>query len=69
MSMSSQQALTIEQFCQRYQISRAMFYKLQAQGLAPQTLKLGRAVRIASSAMLTWEQAMQADQPVLVARD
>ena len=35
------ESFTIAEWCQRRKISRGMFYKLKAQGLAPKTYNVG----------------------------
>jgi predicted DNA-binding transcriptional regulator AlpA len=46
--------MTINQFCEAVPMSRSMFEKLQRQGLAPRTVRLGRAVRISVEAASAW---------------
>jgi predicted DNA-binding transcriptional regulator AlpA len=53
-------ALTIDQFCDVEEISRSFFYKLESQGLAPKTYKLGRTRRISPSARAAWRAEREA---------
>lgn len=53
-------AFTINDFCKAYSISRSLFYKLQHQGKAPQTFKLGKRVLISSDAAEQWQKSMEA---------
>lgn len=52
-------AMTVDEFCRSYRISRALFYRLRKDGDAPRTMPLrGRRVisRIAAEA---WRQRME----------
>jgi len=52
------EAFSIATFCKRYGISRALFYKLQKNGKAPRSFKLGRRVLITRDAAREWLRAM-----------
>jgi predicted DNA-binding transcriptional regulator AlpA len=52
-------SLTIPEFCNRESISRAMFYKLHKQGLAPRIMKIGRLTRISIESATEWRQRME----------
>lgn len=52
-------AQTIDAFCSRNGISRAMFYKLQKQGLGPKTMRLGSRVLITSKSAEKWRAQME----------
>lgn len=49
----------IATFCKAHGISRALFYKLQAQGRAPRTFNLGRRVLISKKAAQEWLEKME----------
>ncbi|WP_408088038.1 transcriptional regulator [Rhodoplanes sp. SY1] len=51
---------SIEDWCKAHGFSRAFYYKLKAQGLAPRELRVGRAVRISFEADREWVQAREA---------
>ncbi|CAB3785397.1 hypothetical protein LMG28614_02122 [Paraburkholderia ultramafica] len=49
--------VTIAQFCERFGISRAFYYKLRDAGDGPDELRMGsRKVIIASDDLATWEK-------------
>jgi hypothetical protein len=50
----------INEWCEDHRISRSMFYKLKKQGLAPDLMKLGKAVRITDDADARWQAAREA---------
>jgi predicted DNA-binding transcriptional regulator AlpA len=51
----------LDEWCVRRRISRAMFYKLAAQGLAPKTHKVGARRLISAEADLAWVRAREAE--------
>ena len=55
----SGEAFSIATFCRQYEISRALFYKLQSQGKAPRTFNLGRRVLISREAAREWLRSME----------
>jgi predicted DNA-binding transcriptional regulator AlpA len=60
--MSLPVSYTIPQWCAAYHVSRAHYYTLREQGLAPQELKLGRRVIITRRAAEQWEDQMMRQQ-------
>ncbi len=52
-------AYTINSFCAAYSISRSLFYKLQEQGKAPKTFKLGKRVLISRDAAEAWQNTLE----------
>jgi predicted DNA-binding transcriptional regulator AlpA len=48
------QSYSIDEWAALHRISRAMFYKLQKQGKAPQTFNIGVTVRITEAANAEW---------------
>jgi hypothetical protein len=50
----------IEEFCWANGFSRAMFYKLRAQGLAPATFRVGRHVLISVEEAARWRKEQTA---------
>jgi hypothetical protein len=57
---SGGRALTIAEFCDANRISRAMFYKLRAAGLAPRLMLIGSSVRISPESHRDWRLAREA---------
>lgn len=49
---------TIEQFCERHNISKAFFYKLRKSGMAPKIAKLGRRSIITREAAEEWRRTL-----------
>ena len=47
-------AYTINEFCKAHDISRSLFYKLQANGKGPEIFTLGRRVLISAYAAEKW---------------
>jgi hypothetical protein len=52
---------TLDEWCERRRISRAMFYKLDEQGLAPQTHYVGAKRLISGEADRAWITAREAE--------
>lgn len=52
-------SITIPEFCNQESISRAMFYKLNKQGLAPNVMKIGRLTRISVESANSWRKRME----------
>jgi hypothetical protein len=55
-----QASYTINQWCERRQVSRAMFYKLEAQGLAPRTHNAGKKRLISEQSDADWVREREA---------
>ena len=55
----TRQAYTVEEFCEAYRISRAMFYVLQAQHKGPRIMKVGRRTLISDEAAKEWRSRME----------
>ena len=53
-------AFSIDEFCAAHGISRAMFYKLEDQGLAPRTMRVGVRRLITAEAAAKWRRAREA---------
>lgn len=53
------QSYTIKEFCSAFRISRSFFYKLQKQGKAPRTYKLGTRTFVSVEAAEKWRQDVQ----------
>jgi hypothetical protein len=51
---------TIAEWCLKRRISRGTFYSLDRRGLAPKTMKHGKARRISHSADIEWQAAREA---------
>jgi hypothetical protein len=56
-----QPVFTIKKFCERYEIAPSFFFKLQRQGKAPRTLRVGSKVLITSQAAADWIAAREAE--------
>lgn len=52
-------AYSINQFCELYSISRAHFYNLKADKLAPATFKAGKRTLISVDAAIRWCKDME----------
>lgn len=52
-------ALSVEEFCKTFDISKSMFYKLRKLGKAPRTLTIGRRRVITTDAMQEWQSNME----------
>ncbi len=53
--------LSIEQFCELMNISRTTYFSLQGRELGPNTVKIGRAVRIKRSEAKRWLRRISAE--------
>jgi hypothetical protein len=51
---TGQQPYTIDEFCNRFRLSTAMYYKLKSQGEGPEEMKLGAKVLITREAASVW---------------
>lgn len=51
-------AMSVPQFCERYDITKPTFYKLCAQRLGPDVLKIGRRTLITHRSAAEWETRM-----------
>lgn len=52
-------AQSIETFCARNGISRAMFYKLQKAGNGPRVMKVGERTLISAESAADWRRRME----------
>jgi predicted DNA-binding transcriptional regulator AlpA len=59
-STTGRRASSIPEFCDRHRISRAFFYKLKAQGLAPRITALGSRRLIFEEDEVAWRAVMAA---------
>ena len=53
-------ALSLNQFCKAYGISRSYFYKLKDQNKAPTTYNMGKKIFISIESAEAWHETMQA---------
>jgi predicted DNA-binding transcriptional regulator AlpA len=53
-------ASSIDEFCLAHGISRAMFYKLLKQGLAPRLMTVGTRRLVSDEAAADWRRQMEA---------
>jgi hypothetical protein len=51
-----QAAYSIDEFCKAHRISRAMYYKLDQQGLAPRVMRVGTRALISKEAAADWRR-------------
>jgi hypothetical protein len=58
---AEQRSFTIGEWCEHRRISRAMFYKLAAQGLAPRTHNAGIKRLISGEADAAWVRARESE--------
>jgi hypothetical protein len=54
-------SFSIDEFCSDEGLSRSFFYKLDAQGKAPETYKVGKLRRMTLEARKAWRAARQAE--------
>jgi hypothetical protein len=54
-------SFTVDEFCERHRISRAMFYKMDAEGFAPATYNIGTRRLISAEADAAWLRAREAE--------
>ena len=52
-------ALTVEEFCRRHNISRTSFYELLKDGLGPRCLRIGSRRLISREAAADWRRQME----------
>ena len=50
---------SVDEFCSAHAISRAMFYKLRANGRAPRTMAVGSRTLISYEAATEWRRACE----------
>jgi hypothetical protein len=51
--------MSIARFCSRNDISEALYYKLQVNGLGPKTIRLGKRTLITVEAERAWRKARE----------
>jgi predicted DNA-binding transcriptional regulator AlpA len=54
-------SLSIEQWCQRHNLSRSTYYKLKTANKAPRTMEVLGCVRISDDADQEWVKAREAE--------
>jgi hypothetical protein len=54
-------SFSIEQWCQRHNISRSTYYKLVSAGKAPRTMNVMNCIRISEDADREWVKAREAE--------
>lgn len=60
-------SISIAEFCQKHRIGKTFFYKLARNGMAPETYKIGRIVRISEDAERAWVAAYTKPQKAVAA--
>jgi hypothetical protein len=53
-------AYSIKEFCRRNQLSQGFYFKLQREGLGPQTMLVGTKVLISQEAAARWRKEREA---------
>jgi predicted DNA-binding transcriptional regulator AlpA len=53
---------SVDEFCSAHAISRAMFYKLRADGNAPRTMAVGSRTLISYEAAADWRRACESTE-------
>ena len=61
-------ALTIREFCVRYSISRALYYKMANLGTGPKTFKAGTKPLISVEAAEAWRRDMESKSEMEAAK-
>jgi predicted DNA-binding transcriptional regulator AlpA len=56
---TSKACYLIDEFCSAHAISRAMFYKLRANGRAPRTMSVGSRALISYEAAADWRRSCE----------
>ncbi len=59
MASVNNECFTISEFCTAHRLSRAKFYELLRDDLAPQVLRIGRHVVISRKAATDWRRRME----------
>jgi predicted DNA-binding transcriptional regulator AlpA len=52
---------SVDEFCSAHAISRAMFYKLRADGKAPRTMSVGSRTLISYEAAADWRRLCESE--------
>jgi predicted DNA-binding transcriptional regulator AlpA len=60
-------AFGIPEFCRRHGFSQSFFFKLQANGQAPRTMKVGARRMISKEAAEAWRREREAASTVVIA--
>ena len=50
---------TIDEFCRMMSIGKSLYYKLRLEKKLPRLMKIGRAVRISSEAIMKWRMGLE----------
>jgi hypothetical protein len=54
-------AYSIDEFCKAHRISRAMYYKLDSQGLGPRVMRVGTRAIISKESAADWRRDREAE--------
>jgi hypothetical protein len=54
--------MTIDEFCQRYALSRSHYFELKQEGRTPAELRVGRKTLITATSAREWERRVQREQ-------
>lgn len=60
-SQAVRAAYSVQEFCRAHRISRAMFYKMQYDGIGPRTMKVGTRTLISDEAAADWRREREAE--------
>jgi predicted DNA-binding transcriptional regulator AlpA len=58
-SQAGKACYSVDEFCSAHAISRAMFYKLRADGRAPRTMSVGSRTLISYEAAADWRRSCE----------
>ena len=58
-NVTGKASYSVDEFCSNHSISRAMFYKLLAEGKGPRTMAVGSRKLISCEAAAAWRRQME----------
>jgi hypothetical protein len=66
-ALTTQAALTIEQFCEAHRISRTHLHNMTKAGKGPRVMRLGRRVLISAEAAADWRHRLEQESATAAA--
>jgi hypothetical protein len=54
--MDEQDAYTIDEFCAKHRVGRALYFKIKADGIGPKEMRVGAKVLISREAAAAWRR-------------
>jgi hypothetical protein len=63
-NVSGKACYSVDEFCSLHSISRAMFYKLRAEGKGPKTMSVGARTLVSFEAAADWRRACEIEAAV-----